>query len=300
MKMTYPVPVSGKPGDFAHSIRIFVYGTLMKGEGAHHLLSSAKCLGTYCLSNYALYDLGSFPGIRPYRDYQILGEVYEVSRETLEQLDRYESEGSLYDRKRVSVYYDDETLEVDTYVYHSYINGTAFSGKWNQKASDPVWYACYGSSLDAERFACYIEGGTCKANGRYYSGCTDKTLWTESMHSMFGGGMYYGNSSSAWNGKGVSFYDIKAPGFTFMRLYKITMGQLLEIQVQEGASNNWYGNLLCLGVNSDHCPIYTLTSVERRPENEPDPAYLELMKKAMVEQCGYSEKMADAYLRSRM
>lgn len=86
-------------------IRLFVYGTLMQGQGAHHYLEDAKYIGEYALDGYSMYDLGSFPGIlQDRRDRRVLGEVYEVTPEQIPFMDNYEGEGNLYIRKEECVH----------------------------------------------------------------------------------------------------------------------------------------------------------------------------------------------------
>ena len=43
---------------------VFVYGTLMRGERAARMLSEGIYKGEYVLNDYAMYDLGPFPGIK--------------------------------------------------------------------------------------------------------------------------------------------------------------------------------------------------------------------------------------------
>ena len=57
-----------------------------------------------------------------------------------------------------------------------------------------------------------------------------------------------------------------------MKLYPIKRSQLMDIQDQEGSSENWYGRILCLGIRNDR-PVYTLTSKTRRPVNCAEPAH---------------------------
>lgn len=161
--------------------------------------------------------------------------------------------------------------------------------------NEKVWYACYGSNLNAERFRYYIEGGDCPYNGRNYPGCADQTLWTDSRTRTFAGELYFGNESRTWDGKGVAFFDPEANGTVIMRLYLITRGQLLDVQDQEGLSGDWYGWLVPLG-EADAIPVYTFTSESRRPANPPSEAYLAVIREGLVEGCGLSEAEADAYL----
>ena len=43
--------------------RVFVYGTLMKGESNHHFLENSKCLGASSVEGYEMYNVGWFPAI---------------------------------------------------------------------------------------------------------------------------------------------------------------------------------------------------------------------------------------------
>ena len=277
--------------------RVFVYGTLMRGQRAHKFLDGARYVGEYSLSGYLMYNCGSFPGIKKTDNGYVIGEVYEITDEFLPELDMYEGEGSLYEREIVWVKKGSESLRAYVYVYRGEPSGCVMKGTWGMKESDEVWYACYGSNLCADRFKCYIEGGTCKDNGRYYEGCrNNKSLWTDSKVKRFPGTMYFGNESGSWGGKGVAFYTDAYKGETIMRLYKITWGQLLEVQRQEGSSSNWYGNVLCLGIDEDGCPVYTLTSDNIRKKNAPSENYVKLISRALVEECGILEDDAAAYL----
>ena len=162
-----------------------------------------------------------------------------------------------------------------------------------------VWYAGYGSNLSAERFKYYILGGYFNLNNQDYQGCTDKTLWRDTVWNVFSGEMYFGNKSKAWNRKGVCFFDPNGPGKTIMRMYKITFGQLLEIQKQEGATLRWYEKLIKLGTWQDGCEIYTFTSKKHRPLNKPDEKYFEVIKKALIEECGLSAVDVEKYLKNK-
>ena len=158
---------------------------------------------------------------------------------------------------------------------------------WGMKDEAEVWYACYGSNLSKDRFRCYIKGGKCKQNGVTYSGCSDKSEWTDEAVSVFDGELYFGNKSGSWDDKGVAFYDPDVTGVTYMRMYKIKYAQFRELQRMEGASPNWYGRIVCLGIK-DNIPIYTLTSETRRPPNSPSKVYLRLLTDAMINELGLS------------
>jgi gamma-glutamylcyclotransferase (GGCT)/AIG2-like uncharacterized protein YtfP len=97
-------------------MKVFVYGTLMKGCRNHRLLINEKFVGEGKLQNYGLYNVtSSYPGVVPRNGAAVLGEIYDVSEKTLERLDQLEGEGRLYIRKAVSV----ETVngEMEAYIY---------------------------------------------------------------------------------------------------------------------------------------------------------------------------------------
>lgn len=164
------------------------------------------------------------------------------------------------------------------------------------KENDKVWYACYGSNLCAERFMYYIVGGHCPFNDKDYDGCRDKTMWTESKIRKFPGDLYFANVSRSWGKKGVAFYDPNGSDMVVMRLYKITWGQLNDVQDWEGRSAKWYGNLVLLGSDEDGLPIYTFTSAERSADNPPHENYISLIRDALVTECGLSKEDAAVYL----
>lgn len=165
------------------------------------------------------------------------------------------------------------------------------------KENDKVWYACYGSNLNADRFKYYIAGGLCPYNNVEYEGCADKTLWTESKVCCFPGDLYFANASGTWGGKGVAFYDPDGTGTVFMRLYKITWGQLLDVQRREGLSARWYGNLVPLGQDEDGSSIFTFTSSIRGNKNAPHESYISLIRQALINECELSETEANEYLK---
>lgn len=103
-------------------IRVFVYGTLMKNCYNHEwYMKEQKCLGQAVLPGYALYDLGSFPGIVPNEGERVLGQVYEVEQQCLEQLDILEGNGQLYSRRPVEVWLDGTKVNAEVYVWNGKI-----------------------------------------------------------------------------------------------------------------------------------------------------------------------------------
>lgn len=277
---------------------VFVYGSLLHGERADEMLKGAVSLGEFVLNGYEMFDLGSYPGIKPNGQCSVCGEVYCVDDTTLSRLDHYEGEGVLYTRKRAMVRGEYGSVSAMFYEYAQDTENARRVDRWHKSDDDDVWYAAYGSNLNAARFRCYLQGGTCAQNGHFYSGCSDKREWMDSKVKKVSGRMYFGNHSSSWNGGGVAFFDESAGGMAIMRLYKINRAQLHEIQCQEGMSPNWYGRLVRLGNEQDGCPIYTFTAEARRSSVNPDPVYLNLIKTALIDECGYNAKEVEKYLQS--
>ena len=83
---------------------VFVYGKLMRGRSNHKYYLEDSCfLGIGSIQGYALYELGSYPGIRQEENECTKGEVFEVDDKTMSRLDSLEGEGSLYIRKVLKV-----------------------------------------------------------------------------------------------------------------------------------------------------------------------------------------------------
>lgn len=84
--------------------RVFVYGSLRKGLGNSYLLNNSKFISiARTINPFQMIDYGGFPGIvKNIEDMEpktIVGEVYEVDDETLDNLDALESNGSFYQRE---------------------------------------------------------------------------------------------------------------------------------------------------------------------------------------------------------
>lgn len=106
-------------------MNVFVYGTLQQGLVAHDKLAErgARFLGRAELDGYALYNLGWYPGIIPDETERVLGEAYEIDEPTLQALDLYEGEGTLYRRCLADVRQQDgEVIKAYVYVYNQTVN----------------------------------------------------------------------------------------------------------------------------------------------------------------------------------
>lgn len=84
-------------------IPVFVYGSLKRGFHNHHYLKDATFICGGIVQNRGwMYDLGGFPAAKIARrvmgGHYIVGELYDVSADTLASLDRLEGNGHFYTR----------------------------------------------------------------------------------------------------------------------------------------------------------------------------------------------------------
>jgi gamma-glutamylcyclotransferase (GGCT)/AIG2-like uncharacterized protein YtfP len=84
-------------------MKVFVYGTLMRGEPAHALLGTARFIGVcHTAPCCTLVVLDGYPGLVEVGDTTVAGELYELPDDDalLRELDRYEDAPELYVRER--------------------------------------------------------------------------------------------------------------------------------------------------------------------------------------------------------
>ena len=80
--------------------QVFVYGTLLRGEVNHHLLSGARLLGPHRTAPcFTLFLLGAYPGAVRTGTAALVGEVFRLDPAGLERLDRLEEYPRLYARR---------------------------------------------------------------------------------------------------------------------------------------------------------------------------------------------------------
>lgn len=93
---------------------VFVYGTLMRGEGNHDLLASAEFVGPgQSLPCFELHDLGAFPGLVANGKDAVEGEIYAVGPDTLARLDKLEGHPKFYRRTTIVL---ENGFVVETYL----------------------------------------------------------------------------------------------------------------------------------------------------------------------------------------
>ncbi len=80
-------------------MRLFVYGSLMRGEPNHRFLARARFLGRVLTAPlFELADLGSYPALVAGGGTAVAGELYEVGPRTVARLDQFEQHPDLYRR----------------------------------------------------------------------------------------------------------------------------------------------------------------------------------------------------------
>ncbi|QER41617.1 gamma-glutamylcyclotransferase [Thermodesulfobacterium sp. TA1] len=95
--------------------KVFVYGTLRKGESRSFLLTDCKFLGYAKAKGFLLYNVSSFPGMVP-GEGEVIGEVYEIPESLLEKLDKVEDVPNLFRRELIEVVLEDG-IGILAYVY---------------------------------------------------------------------------------------------------------------------------------------------------------------------------------------
>lgn len=80
-------------------MKLFVYGTLRRGEAAHGLLQGAPLVASvWSEPVYRLVDLGGYPALVDGGSARVRGEIYEIDASALVGLDAYEDCPALYQR----------------------------------------------------------------------------------------------------------------------------------------------------------------------------------------------------------
>src|SRR5690242_2147493 len=86
--------------------RVFVYGTLKRGQRNHRLLAGQHFEGEAATRPlYRLYDLGRYPCLveDPANGLAVCGEVWSVDQATLRRLDELEGVPVLFSRKDIAL-----------------------------------------------------------------------------------------------------------------------------------------------------------------------------------------------------
>lgn len=145
-----------------------------------------------------------------------------------------------------------------------------------------IWYACYGSNINKERFM------------RYINSCTDTTEPTEAMPFEIPYDIYFFGRCSIWSGKGVAYLDDTKEGHSYGKIYKVTKEQFREIKRMEGQN---YTKRIVLG-EIDGIPVYTFTCKNQfEKRTAPSLGYFQTILNGLKDlYCDCSESQMGAYL----
>ena len=259
--------------------KVFVYGTLMKGETNHDFLQNATFLDKTVIEGYDMYNVGWYPAIIDGEGLAI-GEVYSVPVEDMPSIDSLEGEGSLYEKRCVRITVNGVPDFAFVYVYLDDCSDLSKIPSWREH----VWYVSYGSNMLGERFMRYIKGGSYEGSA-YREPCKDMSPPAAVRTLEIPFGMYFGNLSS-WGG-GVSFLDTTEKGKSLGVAYLITRQQFEHVSCEENGGRcpgggEWYEDIIDLEP-IDGIEVKTITNNDLRPYNEPSQRYLDTLFEGIKE-----------------
>lgn len=111
-----------------------MYGTLLRGEPNHRLLSTAVYRGpARTAPAFTMIDLGGFPAVLEGGTTAIAGELYDVGHATLAQADRLEGHPHFYERVPIDLSLNpiDNTVRPYAYLLRRKTTGRVIvSGSW--------------------------------------------------------------------------------------------------------------------------------------------------------------------------
>jgi hypothetical protein len=160
------------------------------------------------------------------------------------------------------------------------------------KTSTMIWYACYGSNMDLDRFLKYIQGGQLTVNGvkRDYTACpTDTSSPKHSEPYSIDRKFFFAKKSKTLNEHGVGFISNKKnnKSKTFGKLYLISEAQFSHLFAQENGREtakinyemllkkgaldfdyNFYNRIILLDKNYKGHPILTIFFLRESPERD--------------------------------
>ena len=82
--------------------RVFVYGTLKRGQRNYHFLQDAEFIGSFTTPEiYSMYKFDDYPAVCLQGKHAIEGEVYQVTDHQFQMLDDLEWYPSFYQRTEI-------------------------------------------------------------------------------------------------------------------------------------------------------------------------------------------------------
>jgi gamma-glutamylcyclotransferase (GGCT)/AIG2-like uncharacterized protein YtfP/cation transport regulator ChaC len=141
--------------------KLFVYGTLRKGESNHGLLGNSPCVSMLAQVNGIMVDTGyGYPAMTQGTD-KVCGEIYEIDAETLLLIDGLEGfngpgdSRNLFERVATTAYTDRGEVQVLVYVSNQFPSDAFIPfGDWKlyrMTRQPEVLYFAYGSCMDTVR-----------------------------------------------------------------------------------------------------------------------------------------------------
>ena len=134
-----------QPKDYPKPIIVFVYGSLKRGLYNYSLLSESNFISKgETLDRYGMLDIGSFPGLNKEANVStIKGELFEVTEEVFQTLDRLEGYPTFYTREMIQVDLGDATISAWCYFIsdpNKYSSHYVMDGVWTQNSYDRSEY----------------------------------------------------------------------------------------------------------------------------------------------------------------
>ena len=192
-----------------------------------------------------------------------------------------------------------------------------------------LWYACYGSNLNKDRFMIYIRGGSLEVGGHRVTekGSSDRSEPTASEVCRLSFKLLFLGHFAKWENRSAAFLDMSHREHnlkTVCRLYRITREQFADVVCQENGGvpprdidfealrengefdlypDHPYGKLVYVE-EKDGIPVVTFTCTdawisEKGSIGEPSGPYLEVIRDGLT-QCGLDAADAEMYLQARL
>lgn len=165
-----------------------------------------------------------------------------------------------------------------------------------------VWYVCYGSNLNRERFMAYITGGPIPNTNIIERGCRTKSAPINEKNYILPYELYFAGESARWEKQGVAFIQNTKSQFkrTYGKRYQITIDQFIDVVCQENNCTleefsmdkfndaifsgecdlfpeKRYGKLICIGYENS-IPLITFTTPQLSlPINKPSRNYIHML-----------------------
>ena len=93
--------------------RVFVYGTLKRGQRNSHYLRGAEFIGRFkTAAEYSMYEFDDYPAVCLQGRHAIHGEIYHVSDRQFQLLDELEWYPRFYQRIEIPTHYGDAWMYI--------------------------------------------------------------------------------------------------------------------------------------------------------------------------------------------